>query len=309
MNRAKSSEKSVAMKRASSRQWVLKPQDLAIALKLVALKGQWLPYAALGESMRLSRFEAHAAVQRLMAARLVAEIEGQPRPVMAALRAFLVFGAPYAYPAVHGGMTTGFPTAHGAAALKSLMASANEPPPVWPHPDGVMRGPSLLPLYESLPLAAMDDPAFYELLALFDALRAGQARERDLVTVELNKRLGEGTTQEEVAMTNDQDLLVIGQTIRVSRTALQELARRFHIRRLVLFGSAARGELRPDSDIDLLVEFERNKAPSLGGMVEIQDAFSVLFGGRKVDVATPSILNNPYRRREIEKDMEELYAA
>jgi predicted nucleotidyltransferase len=44
-------------------------------------------------------------------------------------------------------------------------------------------------------------------------------------------------------------------------------------------------------------------------MVEIQDAFSVLFGGRKVDVATPSILNNPYRRRAIEKDMEELYAA
>jgi hypothetical protein len=45
-------------------------------------------------------------------------------------------------------------------------------------------------------------------------------------------------------------------------------------------------------------------------MVEIQDAFSVLFGGRKVDVATPSIiLNNPYRRRAIEKDMEELYIA
>jgi predicted nucleotidyltransferase len=110
-------------------------------------------------------------------------------------------------------------------------------------------------------------------------------------------------------MSNDQDQFMIGQTIVVSHTALQELARRYHIRRLVLFGSAARGELRPDSDIDLLVEFESDAAPSLGGMVEIQDALAMLFGGRNVDVATPSILNNPYRRRAIEKDMQELYAA
>ena len=44
-------------------------------------------------------------------------------------------------------------------------------------------------------------------------------------------------------------------------------------------------------------------------MVEIQAAFSGLFGGRKVDVATPAILNNPYRKHAIEKDMQELYAA
>jgi len=87
------------------------------------------------------------------------------------------------------GRTIGFPTAHGAAPLKSLMAPTNEPPPVWPHPNGVVRGPSLLPLYEGLPLAAMDDPVFYELLALFDALRAGQARERELAKKFLEDRL------------------------------------------------------------------------------------------------------------------------
>lgn len=309
MSRAKSSEESVAMKRASRRQWVLKPQDLAIALKLVVLKGQWLPYAALGDAMRMSRFEAHAAVQRLTAARLVAKIEGTPRPVLAALRAFVIFGAPYAYPAVRGEMTIGFPTAHGVAPLKDILGAPDEPPPVWPHPEGMARGPGLLPLYESLPLAALDDPALYELLALFDALRSGQAGERELATTGLGIRLGGATAQAEDEMKNDQDRLVIGQTITVSRAAVQELAQRFHIRRLVLFGSAARGELRPDSDIDLLIEFENGAAPSLGGMVEIQDAFAKLFGGRKVDVATPSILNNPYRRRAIEKDMEELYAA
>lgn len=177
------------MKRASSRQWVLKPQDFAVALKLVVLKGQWLPYAVLGEVMRLSRFEAHAAVQRLMAAKLVAAIDGQPRPVLAALRPFVIYGAPYAYPPVRDEVTIGFPTAHGVPPLKEKILASNEPPPVWPHPEGVMRGPGLLPLYENLPLAAKDDPAFYELLALFDALRAGQARERELARKLLEERL------------------------------------------------------------------------------------------------------------------------
>ena len=108
---------------------------------------------------------------------------------------------------------------------------------------------------------------------------------------------------------SNQDRIVIAGTVAVTRAALKELAQRYHIRRLVLFGSAVRGELNPGSDIDLLVEFEDGEWPSLGGMVDLQDAFAALFGGRKVDVATPSILNNPYRRREIEKNMEELYAA
>ncbi len=177
------------MRRASGRQWVLKPQDLAVALKLVTLNGAWLPYAALGSAMRLSRFEAHAAVQRLLAARLVADIDGQPRPVLAALRAFVLHGAPYAYPAVRGEVTIGFPTLYGAPPLKDIVVSPDEPPPVWPHPEGVARGPGLLPLYENLPLAARDDPALYELLVLFDALRAGQARERELAREYLEKRL------------------------------------------------------------------------------------------------------------------------
>ena len=50
--------------------------------------------------------------------------------------------------------------------------------------------------------------------------------------------------------------LLIGGKIEVSCAKLKELAQRYHIKRLALFGSAARGELEPDSDTDLLVEFE-----------------------------------------------------
>ncbi|NOX92257.1 MAG: nucleotidyltransferase [Gammaproteobacteria bacterium] len=95
----------------------------------------------------------------------------------------------------------------------------------------------------------------------------------------------------------------------VSQIALRELAQRYHIKRLALFGSAARDQLQPESDIDLLVDFEKGKAPSLGGMARLKDDFSALFGGRRIDVATPSILNNPYRQQAIERDMKELYAA
>lgn len=108
---------------------------------------------------------------------------------------------------------------------------------------------------------------------------------------------------------NSDDILLPGGLAPIPRIVLSELARRYHIKRLALFGSAARGELTPSSDIDLLVEFEQGLAPSLGGITAINNAFSSLFGGRKVDITTPAVLKNPYRRREIEKDLELLYAA
>jgi hypothetical protein len=184
-----SPRKSAALSRASSRQWVLKPQDLAVAMKLVTLKGNWLPYAALGETMRLSRFESHAAIQRLAAAGLIVEIEGPPQVVIAALRSFVIFGARYAYPPVRGGLTIGFPTAQASPAVRNLISVSDEQVTVWPHPEGKIRGQSLLPLYVSLPLAAQEAPAFHELLALFDLLRIGQARERGIAQKILEERL------------------------------------------------------------------------------------------------------------------------
>lgn len=182
-------DKSTTLRRAGNRQWVLKPQDLAVALKLATLSGNRLGFAELGKRLRLSPFEAHAAVQRLMAARLVVDVGEGPRPVMAALRNFLLYGAAYCYPALRGEITIGFPTAYAVPPLKDLVLFSEDMPPVWPHPDGTARGPALLPLYEKLPLAALDDPALYELLALFDALRMGQARERELAAKLLQERL------------------------------------------------------------------------------------------------------------------------
>ncbi len=181
--------KSTATSRGSNQQWTLKPQDLAIALKLVALRGERLPFRELGQAMRLSQFEAHAATQRLLASKLIVRVEDDIRPVVAALELFILYGAPYAFPPVRGEMTIGFPTAYGASPLNTKVMFSSENPPVWPHPEGTHRGPALQPLYPNLPSAGQDDKALYELLALVDAIRIGQARERELAAGLLRERL------------------------------------------------------------------------------------------------------------------------
>lgn len=62
------------------------------------------------------------------------------------------------------------------------------------------------------------------------------------------------------------------------------------------------------TSIDLLVEFKKEAQTSLFDMVRLQEELSRLFG-RKVDLATPAILENPYRRRSVLKDLREIYAA
>jgi uncharacterized protein len=90
--------------------------------------------------------------------------------------------------------------------------------------------------------------------------------------------------------------------------ALEELCRRYGIRRLSLFGSALKGTDRPDSDVDVLVEFEPDAKPSLLTMAEIEIELSPLLGGRKVDLRTAQDLSQ-YFRDEIVRTAEPQYDA
>ena len=85
-----------------------------------------------------------------------------------------------------GAVARGIATAHSALPLRERMR-AGEMPSVWPHPEGDLRGEALLPIYKTAPDAARKDPALHELLALFDALRAGRAR--NLAAAELRERI------------------------------------------------------------------------------------------------------------------------
>jgi predicted nucleotidyltransferase len=70
--------------------------------------------------------------------------------------------------------------------------------------------------------------------------------------------------------------------------------RRYHIRRLMLFGSALREDFGPESDIDLLAEFEPGHVPGFLGMAQLQIELSKLFG-RDVDLRTPAELSRYFR--------------
>jgi DNA-binding Lrp family transcriptional regulator len=165
---------------------VLKPQDVLVLLKLSVADGD-SSYSAMANALGMSASEVHSAFRRASEAGLLNR--ATKRPNRQALLEFLVHGLRYVFPAKRGGITRGLPTAHAAPPLKDRIAGDSELVPVWPDPEGDVRGEELCPLYRSVPGAARRDPALYELLALVDAIRSGRARERTLAIEELRSRL------------------------------------------------------------------------------------------------------------------------
>ena len=101
------------------------------------------------------------------------------RPHPHNLAEFALHGAKYAFPGVRLPLAVGVPTSHSAPAFAGVFAPGSADF-VWPHPNGTVRGVGVAPLHPSVPYAAMQDAKLYEMLALFDALRVGKARERGM---------------------------------------------------------------------------------------------------------------------------------
>lgn len=167
----------------------LKPQDVVVALKLSEFEAGRPPFSKIAEELSMSASEVHAAVKRAQAAQLVHGAALGERVNLKALEEFLLHGLKYAFPVEHGPMTRGLPTSYAAEPLRQYIKSGDEPLPVWPDPQGSVRGVAFEPLYPSVPAAARRDPYLYELLALVDAIRGGRARERQLAEKELVSRL------------------------------------------------------------------------------------------------------------------------
>ncbi|MCU0869464.1 MAG: hypothetical protein MUF30_07640 [Burkholderiales bacterium] len=168
---------------------MLKPQDFYLLLALAAAREAATTYPQLAAFSGLSMSEVHAALKRAATARLLFFDAKRPRLLTPAFKEFLFHGARYAFPATRGGIVPGVPTAYAAPPLDAQMTPSADPPPVWPALEGPVRGAALMPLYPSAPAAAQRDARLYELLALFDALRIGNARERQLATDMLGERL------------------------------------------------------------------------------------------------------------------------
>lgn len=92
----------------------------------------------------------------------------------------------------------------------------------------------------------------------------------------------------------------------IDRDQLAEFCREHGIARLSLFGSAARDQLGPDSDIDVLVQFVTGRRVGLR-FITVQEELQALLG-RKVDLNTPSFLS-PHIRRRVEAEAVPIYEA
>ncbi len=186
---------------------ILKPQDIFITLKLVALGNEPWSYVRLATELFMSASEINAGVKRSLRAGLLIgghqqtvyekklmnsmNMEGSHShwPNRQAIFEFLVHGVKYSFPPDLGQVSRGIPTATAAAPIKKNFMIVDELPPVWPYPEGEVKGYSFSPIYRSAPQAALYDQKLYELLVILDTLRDGKARERDVATQELDLRL------------------------------------------------------------------------------------------------------------------------
>jgi hypothetical protein len=82
--------------------------------------------------------------------------------------------------------------------------------------------------------------------------------------------------------------------ISLPKDRLDEFCRNNHISKLSLFGSVLRDDFGPDSDVDVLVEFEEGHTPGFFGLARMQQELSGLFG-REVDLRTPQDLSRYFR--------------
>jgi len=164
----------------------MRPQDIAVLLKIVSLGGVPWRTTDLASQLHISQSEISQALFRNQAAGL---LDGSKRNVhRRSLVEFLIHGIKYVYPQKPGAIVRGMPTGHSAPPLSGLIESGGEVY-VWPCEEGTSRGESIQPLYPNLPRAAKDDPLFYELSALVDAIRVGKSREARIAADQLHSRI------------------------------------------------------------------------------------------------------------------------
>lgn len=94
----------------------------------------------------------------------------------------------------------------------------------------------------------------------------------------------------------------------IDRESIAEFCRKWRVKELSVFGSALRGDFRPDSDVDVLVELKPGHGLNLYDWVDMIEELKAIFG-RDVDLVSKGGLKNPFRRREILRSAEIVYAS
>lgn len=166
------------------RAYRLSPLDLVVAIRLLRPAGT---IAAIAADLGVVPSQVHSALKKARLAGLVRPDSNQAN--RHSLAEFIGHGVRYAFPCRPGTEARGVPTAHSAHPLADDIDAAEAY--VWPaaKEPGAVRGLAITPLYPGAVRLRTTSPETYRMLALVDALRVGQARDRALALQHLKRAL------------------------------------------------------------------------------------------------------------------------
>lgn len=165
--------------------YTLKPQDIVILLKIIALGDSSWYHHTIAEDLNMSQSEVSQSLNRSKYAGLIDSTKKKVNKL--AFTELLLNGISYVFPQQPGPIVRGLLTAHSAQPLNKIIKSNENY--VWPYAKGLDRGQAIVPLYSTAVQASLKDQNLYELLTLVDAIRVGRTREKELAKTELKKRL------------------------------------------------------------------------------------------------------------------------
>lgn len=168
---------------------MVKDSDIYVLSGLLAHDQAW-SYRSLAERLRVP----HPVVQRALERAKSADLYSADRREvhLPHFEEFALYALRFVAPARLGALTPGVPAAWAAEPVASAIhSSGDEPPPVWPHAHGRVRGQAIEPLHSAAPEAVEGWSELGQILALLDSLRAGDARVRRVAGNLLSKMLRE----------------------------------------------------------------------------------------------------------------------
>ena len=161
----------------------MRPQDVAILLKIIALGNQPWQLLGLSNGLKISISEISESLNRSSLANL---IDSRKKKINRQnLMEFLEHGVSYVFPQSPGALVKGIPTAHSHPFMKTNFIS--ELNYTWPHLKGKVMGFMIEPFYPKQVETVLEDDVYYKLLALVDVIRVGRIREVKFAVNELRK--------------------------------------------------------------------------------------------------------------------------
>ncbi len=163
----------------------MRPQDIAILLRIISMKTEYWQLQELSSSLRISMSEISESLNR---SRIAGLLDYNKKKVSRQnLLEFLEHGVRYVFPQQPGSMIRGIPTAHSHPLMKKYFIS--EMNYVWPDNKGKVMGLTIEPFYLKQTEGINDNEMYYKLLALVDVIRVGKVREIKYAVNELKKSI------------------------------------------------------------------------------------------------------------------------